>query len=246
MSTEEPEMSAGEPGPGGGPPGLLPILRDTGGVGTPRPLDLLQIRRHTDVMVTPSLRHTEIVDRRGLLGMLQHGEPDDGRVLVLCGGAFGGLLGPAEGLYHHLGSVLAEVGVCTIRVDYRIPGHLSSCILDVAVAVDLAHRDGGSRFVVLGHSFGGAVAIGAAVNLPELVVGGVTLATQSAGCQEAAQVAPRPFLLFHGAKDEIIPVGASETVRLVAGHGEVVVHPDADHMLTAAGDDLRRRLPPGI
>jgi pimeloyl-ACP methyl ester carboxylesterase len=31
----------------------------------------------------------------------------------------------------------------------------------VAVAVDLAQRCGGKRFVVMGHSFGGAVAIGA-------------------------------------------------------------------------------------
>jgi hypothetical protein len=211
-----------------------------------RPLDLLQILRFTEVALAPGLRHTEIVDRRGLLGMLRHGDPSDGRVLLLCGGAFGGLLGPAEGLYHDLGTALAEVGVCTLRVDYRLPGQLSACILDVAVAIDLAHRAGGSYFVVVGHSFGGAVAIGAAVNLPDLVAGVVTLATQSAGCQDAAQVAPRPFLLFHGAKDEIIPVGASETVRLVAGHGEVVVHPEADHMLTAAAEDLRRRLPPWI
>jgi hypothetical protein len=207
-----------------------------------RPLDLLQVLRHTAVTVTPSLRHTEIVDRRGLLGLLQHGEPDDGRVLVLCGGAFGGLLGPAEGLYHHLGSVLAEVGVCTIRVDYRIPGHLSSCILDVAVAMDLAYRDGGSRFVVVGHSFGGAVAIGSAVNLPELVVGVATLATQSAGCERAALLGSRPLLLIHGSDDDIVPVGASETVRAFAGTGEVVVLPGADHMLTTAAEELRGRL----
>jgi hypothetical protein len=178
--------------------------------------------------------------------MLRHGEPDDGRVLVLCGGAFGGLLGPAEGLYHHLGSVLAEIGVCTVRVDYRIPGHLTSCILDVAVAIDLAHRGGGSRFVVVGHSFGGAVAIGTAVNLPDLVVGVATLATQSAGCERAALLGPRPLLLIHGADDDIIPVGASETVRTFAGQGEVVVLPGTDHMLTAVAEELRRRLPPWI
>jgi pimeloyl-ACP methyl ester carboxylesterase len=139
--------------------------------------------------------------------------------------------------------VLAEVGVCTIRVDYRIPGHLSSCILDVAVAIDLAHRAGGSRFMVVGHSFGGAVAIGAAVNLPDLVVGVATLATQSAGCEQAALLGSRPLLLIHGDQDDIIPVGASETVRTFAGTGEVVVLPGSDHMLTTAAEDLRGRLP---
>jgi len=83
-------------------------------------------------------------------------------------------------LYFDLARALATEGVNSVRVDYRRPGDLVTCVLDVAVAVDLAQRCGGKRFVVMGHSFGGAVAIGAAASLPDLVTGVVTLAGQSA------------------------------------------------------------------
>jgi pimeloyl-ACP methyl ester carboxylesterase len=222
-----------------------------------RPLDLLDILEVTETEIGEGARHTEVVTRTGLLGLIWHGRPDEtGRVVVTCGGTFGGFHGPAQGLYRDLGVVLAEVGVCTVRVDYRLPGHLAPCTLDLGAAIDLAHRGGGERFVTVGHSFGGAVAIGAAVHMPALVVGVVALATQSAGVVPPVSRAPddghvrplsdRPFLLVHGERDEVIPPAVSETVREFAGHGEVVRLPGASHRLNEAADELRHRLPPWL
>lgn len=212
-----------------------------------RPLDLVGVLDIIEVETGDGTRHTEILTRAGKLGLLWHGDPgEDGRVLVTCAGAFGGFLGPAGGLYFDLARTLAQAGVTTVRVDYRQPNHLPGCVLDMAVAVDLAERCGGTRYIVLGHSFGGAVAVGAGAALPDHVAAVVTLATQSAGCEPAADLGGRPFLLVHGDADAVIPASASARVRQVAGHGEVVVLPGAGHLLAEAADELRDRLLPWI
>src|SRR5947207_1455233 len=84
-----------------------------------------------------------------------------------CWDALGSLLGPAGGLFHDLGVSLArDHQIATMRVGYRRPNDFEACALDVAVAVDMAARKGGERFVVMGHSFGGAVAVAVGVALP--------------------------------------------------------------------------------
>lgn len=206
-----------------------------------RPLDRLRVIAKQDVLVTPGLRHIEGYTFEGLLTFLWHGDPTNERVVLMCGGAMGGLLGPAEGLYHALGEAFAAHGIGTIRVGYRRPNDLDACVLDVAGAADLAHRNGGRRFVVLGHSFGGAVAVNAGIALRPMVCGVVTLSTQSAGCESAAALR-RPLLLLHGDRDELLPVMASQAVQAMAGTGDVVVLPGAGHLLVEAADDLRTRL----
>ncbi len=210
------------------------------------PLEALGVIASQDVMVTPSLRHVELYTMRGLLTMLWHhavpGEPTRPAALVLCGGAMGGLLGPADGLYHRLGTTWAQRGVQVLRVSYRRPNDLDACCVDVAAAAQVAVGDGAERVVVMGHSFGGAVAVRVAVGLDLIVAGVVTFATQSAGCEVAAGLQGRPLLLFHGERDEILPLEASEVVRAIAGDGELVVLPGDGHLLAHSGDVLWERL----
>jgi hypothetical protein len=121
-----------------------------------RPLDRLRVLAKQDVLVTPTLRHIEGFTLEGLLTFLWHGDPGAEQVVLMCGGAMGGLLGPANGLYHDLGETFAGDGIGVVRVGYRRPNDLPACVLDVAGAADLAHRNGARRFVIMGHSFGGA------------------------------------------------------------------------------------------
>lgn len=154
----------------------------------------------------------------------------------------GGVLGPAHGLFHDLGCELARRGLGAIRVGYRQPNQLDECVLDMAAAADLAARSGAERFLTMGHSFGGAVAIGAAVALADRLAGVVTLATQSAGCEMAELLTGVPMVLFHGDLDPILPVMCSEVVGAIAGDAEVVVLAGAGHVLEEAADELRARL----
>ena len=208
----------------------------------PRPLDRLRVLAIQEVAIDPALRHVEIYTQGGLLSFLWHGPAEAENVLLACGGAMGGVLGPARGLYHDLGRALAERGVGTIRVGYRQPNRLEACTLDLGAAADVANRAGARRFVVMGHSFGGAAAVNAAVALRRVVRGVITLATQSAGCETAAALGEIPLLLLHGDRDELLPVEASHAVRTLAGHGEVVVLPGAGHLLLGVEEELRRRL----
>ena len=215
---------------------------DEGDGPTGSPVELLGVIASQEVTVTDGLRHLELFTMQGLLTVLWHGPLEASHTVVACGGAMGGLLGPADGLYQDLGVRLAGDGIALLRVGWRRPNDLGSCTIDLAAAVELTARHGAERVVTMGHSFGGAIAVRTAVALPETVVGVVTLATQSAGCEVADRLGDRPFLLFHGEADELLPVAASEMVRFLAGHGELVVLPGAGHLLTQAGDALRERL----
>jgi pimeloyl-ACP methyl ester carboxylesterase len=206
------------------------------------PLDALGALARQEVKVSPTLRHVEIYTLEGLLTLLWHGDPTAKYVVLMCGGAMGGLLGPADGVYHGLGEQFAAEGIGTIRVGYRQPNHLPKCVHDLAAAADLANRFGARRFVTVGHSFGGAVALQAGIVLGEHCRGVVTLATQSAGCEHADELGDTPLLLIHGERDELLPPETSAVVQMLAGHGEIVYVPDAGHLFDTAADDVRERL----
>ncbi len=77
----------------------------------PGPLDMLEALGRQEVALGPGLRHLEVFTLRGLLTVLWHGDPDAPAVVVLGGGAMGGLLGPADGLYQWLGEELGDARV---------------------------------------------------------------------------------------------------------------------------------------
>ncbi len=209
----------------------------------PSPLDKLELMAMQTARMAPGVDLLELYTMKGLLSVLWHGDAELENVVICVGGAMGGLLGPDGGLYQKLGDVLPDLGVGVVRVGYRKPNDLSRCIHDTLAVMELVARYGGRRFVTLGHSFGGAVAIQAAAHLDrESVPGVVTFATQSAGCEAADQLGDRDLLFFHGTADTILPSFASEMVRMMAGTGELVLLDGADHLLAPAGDEVFARL----
>jgi hypothetical protein len=206
------------------------------------PLELLEALAAEEVEIMPGLVHMEVYTLHGLLTMLWHGPRDAPKVVVTCGGGMGGLLGPANQIYHRLGIALAAEGIGTIRVGYRKPNDLPRCVHDLAAATDLASRNGARQFVTVGHSFGGAVAIQAAAVLGGYCRGVVTLATQSAGCEVASELGDTPLLLLHGTNDEILPPETSSVVQMIAGHGEVELLPGAGHLLDQVAAEVQTRV----
>jgi dienelactone hydrolase len=204
-------------------------------------VDALQVLGRQAVEVTPGMTHIEMFTMKGLLTVLWHGPPSAKDALILVGGAMGGLLGPAKGLYQRLGTASSASGRQALRVGYRKPNDLSACIHDAAAACELAERGGAERFVLMGHSFGGAVALGAATLVGPQAAAVVTFATQSAGMERAELLHPgTELLLIHGDRDEILPVDCSLITREIAGRGDVQILPGAGHLFVDHGDDLDR------
>jgi hypothetical protein len=199
----------------------------------------VQVLARQQVHLAPGLMHHEWYTMSGLLTMLWHGPADAERVVVACGGAMGGLLGPCDGLYQRLGEGLADEGIAMIRISYRRPNDLPACVDDLLIAAGTAARQGARRVITVGHSFGGAVAVQAGIAMGPTCAGVVTLSTQSAGCEEAGRLGATPLLLVHGDRDRILPPQASQAVHhLAGGSGELVILPGADHLLVEAAPEV--------
>jgi len=206
------------------------------------PLDLLGRLSTDEQQLGPGLRLVESYTMQGMLKLLWHGDPAAEEIVLLCPGGMGGFLGPAHGLYLHVGRELARSGMGVIGVDYRRPDKIDLSLLDVAATADWAMRQGARRFVCVGHSFGGAVAVQAGTTLRGFCAGVLTLATQSAGCEVAELLGDTPLLLVHGDRDEILSPNDSAMVRAIAGHGDLVVYPGAGHALNEVHLELRKLL----
>lgn len=209
-------------------------------VNEPRsPLDLLGRLGTDEVTLAPGVRLIEAYTMPGILQLLWSGPPDAADVVLLAGGALGGLLGPAGAIYPELGRRIADDDVATIAVNYRRPDKPDSCLLDVAATADWAMRQGAERFVTVGHSFGGAVAIQTAAALQARCAGVVTLATQSAGGEAAAELHPEtPLLLLHGDQDQMLGPENSSMVQAMAGRGDLRVLHGTGHGLVEAREPL--------
>lgn len=211
------------------------------------PLDMVAPLAVDEAIAADGSRHVEIYSMEGLLTFHWAGDPAAKDVVIAMGGAMGGVLGPAKRLYHELATTLPDQGVGVMRVGYRKPGDLNRCLIDVAAAAESAAKVGAERFVFLGHSFGGAVAVQAALTMPDHTAGVATFATQSAGCEAAAELRPEmPFVLYHGDSDRILPPDASFMVQMIAGRGDIQILNGAAHLLSEAADEIRAHFLPWL
>ena len=219
------------------------------GQDTPQtPLEMLEVMASQQASLSSTLRQVELYTMRGLLSLLWHEPTGSARNVgvVMMGGAMGGTLGPGDGLYHALGEKLAVKGIPSIRLSYRKPNDLDRCCVDAAAAVQLLIGSGADSVVLMGHSFGGAVAVRVGVGLSEMVCGVVTFATQSAGCEVAGGLQGKSLLMFHGDADSILPVEASEVVRAMAGTGDLHIMNGDDHLLAQSHDDMMAIVEPWL
>lgn len=165
--------------------------------------------------------------------------PGDGKagVIWVCGAA-GGLGGPSFGIYVDLARELATQGVASLRLDFRFPGDLPMCVLDVLLGTTFLVQEGIERVALVGHSFGGAVIIIAGV-LSRTVRAVVGLSSQTYGAQRVGELAPKPLLLVHGERDRNLSPDCSRNIYAWAGEPkELVIYPDNGHFLRECHDEL--------
>jgi pimeloyl-ACP methyl ester carboxylesterase len=165
--------------------------------------------------------------------------PASGSTAVLwVFGAGGGLGGPAGGIYRRLGAELPETGTASLELAYRYPGYLLECLRDVALGVDFLASQGCERVVLVGHSFGGAVVIESGVRLPS-VIAVAALSSQSAGTYSVDRLTPKPLLVAHGTRDEVLPDLCSRDIYARAKQPKkLLLYPNCGHGLDACREKL--------
>src|ERR671933_399319 len=65
---------------------------------------------------------------QGTMRARYHGAPSGAPAVLWVFGAGGGLGGPAGGLYERLAEQLIPDQITSLRLDYRHPGRLNSCV----------------------------------------------------------------------------------------------------------------------
>jgi pimeloyl-ACP methyl ester carboxylesterase len=191
--------------------------------------------------VGPARERAKLITSFGDITCLHHVAAGDAAVLWVPG-ASGGSGGPAGGLYTRLGAQISRCGVTSLALDYRQPGLLANCAMDVLTALSWLEQLGKSRVALVGHSFGGAVAISAGAISP-LVAGVAAFSCQTAGTAAVAQLSPRPFLLVHGLADELLPaVCAQDLYGRALQPKQMILYPECGHDLDQCADELDRDL----
>jgi fermentation-respiration switch protein FrsA (DUF1100 family) len=180
---------------------------------TDRTLILRGVSRAPDVDGT---ERVALDTDRGVIGCRWHPAADGDDAVLWVFGAGGGLGGPAGGLYARLAAQLVPRRVASLELDYRRPGQLGECVLDVLLGIHHLASLGRTRVALVGHSFGGAVVIGAGA-VSASVCGVAALSSQLYGTELAPSLAPRPLLVAHGLADEVLPAACSRDIYSRAG-----------------------------
>lgn len=153
------------------------------------------------------------------------------KALVLIGGVGGGFDTPAKSLFPKLASELMKFEISSLRIQYRDPHNIEKSVFDVLTGLSFLHSRNINEIGIVGHSFGGAVAVRAAI-IDKNVSTVVTLAAQSYGAGQVADLSPRcSILLIHGSKDNILPLSSSEHIFELAGEPKKIVKYTAGHLL---------------
>ncbi|MDQ3837408.1 MAG: dienelactone hydrolase family protein [Thermoproteota archaeon] len=179
------------------------------------------------------------IDCRYYYDHTQH--PTSVAVLYVTG-VGGGWGTPAGGLYPKLCGSLVRIGIDGLRVRYRHPTDLSESVFDTLAGIAFLKEEHRIKSIgLVGHSFGGAVIIQAAIATPNIVTAIVTLATQSYGASEAiSKLNQRTSkLLIHGNEDKVLPFYCSQQVYSRAHKPkQIVLYEGASHGLDEVSDEV--------
>jgi pimeloyl-ACP methyl ester carboxylesterase len=182
-------------------------------------------------------RRLELRTTRGAIPVIVHAVETTPRAVLCVSGAIGGFDGPAR-LYPQLGLELPSQSFAVARMNYRIPNDFDECLLDTLATLTFLKSLGSARATLIGHSFGGAVAINAGTLSP-VVTTVIAISSQLAGAHPVADLSPKPLLLIHGTADTTLPDQCSRMLYERAGEPKVLkLFDGADHRMNPAGDEL--------
>jgi pimeloyl-ACP methyl ester carboxylesterase len=182
-------------------------------------------------------RRLKLRTTRGEIPIILHAAENPGGAVLCISGALGGFDGPGK-LYVRLGQELPPLGITLVRLNYRMPNEFGECVLDTMAGLTFLKATRYERVALIGHSFGGAVAINAGTLTP-IVTTVIAVSSQLFGAHVVTELAPRPLLLLHGTADTILPHECSERLYDSAEEPKTLkLFPGVGHRFTEAADQL--------
>jgi alpha/beta superfamily hydrolase len=182
-------------------------------------------------------RKISLQTTRGMIPVVIHAAENASNAVLCVSGAIGGFDGPAL-LYARLGLYFPRHGFTVARMNYREPNQFDERLLDTLAVLTFLKGMKHERAALIGHSFGGAVAINAGT-LSELVTTVIAISSQLAGAHVIGELAPKPLLLMHGTADAVLSDQCSRMLYERAGEPRTLkLFEGADHRLNGCGDEL--------
>ncbi|MDQ4101502.1 MAG: lysophospholipase [Thermoproteota archaeon] len=149
---------------------------------------------------------------------------------------------PAVRLYPRLCGSLSRMGIDGLCVRYRNPIDLFESVFDTLTGIAFLKEKHNKRAIgLVGHSFGGAVVVQAAVRASDIVSTIVTLATQSYGAVECISKLKQGVstLCIHGTHDKVLPVYCSQQVyRNAHEPKKIILYKGAGHELDEVSEEV--------
>jgi len=162
--------------------------------------------------------------------------------IIWMSGALGGFDGPSFGIFGVLSYKLVTEGINSLRLHYRFPGDFDQCVSDVVLGIHFLKQRRIKKVALVGHSFGGAVAIMTGMSSP-LVKAVVGLSNQTYGVHHVDKLSPKPLLLIHGERDQNLPAECSRIIYEMAKEPkELVIYKGCGHFLRECQQELHDRL----
>lgn len=191
--------------------------------------------------VGPNLQRLTFHTTRGDFNALAHLKKGVRQGAIELGDRGTGLDGPGS-IYPQLANELLDQGIGSLRLACRSPGDCAQSAIDVLLALQYLDDEGIRDVVLVGWSFGGAVALSAG-SLGKTVRGIAAISTTDVADCCLRRLHSRPLLLLHGDCDRVSPVEVSRRVYFRSGEPRrLIVYPGAGHSFDEVRDQLRNDL----
>jgi alpha/beta superfamily hydrolase len=170
---------------------------------------------------------------RGDFEAILHTHAGSHKGVIMLGGYSGGFDGPGS-VFSDLSHKLSDCGIMSLRLDYRHPGDCAQCGIDALLALQYLDDDAVHDVVLIGWSFGGAVAITAG-SLAKSIRGIAAVSTIEVADCCAKRLRSKPLLLIHGESDLTSPIVWPKRVYSLAKcPRDLIIYADVGHDMQKA------------
>ena len=196
--------------------------------------------RISSIIENPDSRYLSLITDRGEIEVKNYPVCGAKLGVVVAGGIAGAFRSPAGGLFHKLGQSGQSKAIHTVHVCFRKPSEFPETVHDMRAAVHYLNSKGIQKVVVVGHSLGGAAAIGGASFEPS-VVGVVPISSQPYGAERISLIQTRT-LVITGLLDPIEPTAWSKAIWKEAKGDKQIAFFMGTHNLDECAQEVYERL----